>query len=62
MLDEAIKELLKYWIVAELNHSDTIKEFIVKNIENNSNNICLKIFDNALSKESITRLYRNHEI
>ena len=28
MLGEAIKELLKYWIVAEANHSDNVKEFI----------------------------------
>ena len=36
MLKDTIKELTKFLVLAEPNHSDKVKEFIIKTIENNN--------------------------
>ena len=61
MLKESSKELFKQWLVFEPNHTEEIKQKIIKNIENNIEN-SYEEFDKLLSIESTNRLYKGHEI
>ena len=61
MLKEALKEIYKQWLIFEPNHTDEIKEIIVKNIENNSSET-YEEFDKKLALESSNRLYKGHEL
>ena len=48
MLNESMKDALKYWLIAEPKHTDKINELIVNKIEGKN--------------EKIERIFRNHNI
>ena len=60
-LNEALKELYKYWTIAEPNQTDIIKENIVKIIENNDYSGQNEI-DKLINTESFNRLYKGHSL
>ena len=61
MLNESMKDALKYWLIAEPKHTDKINELIVNNIEGKKNTKLIEL-DVALKDEKIERILRNHNI
>ena len=61
MLNESMKDALKYWLIAEPKHTDKINELIVNNIEGKKNTKLIEL-DVALKDEKIERIFRNHNI
>ena len=58
MLKDAAKKLFEFWLLAEPNQTDKIKEKIEKNITNVNENH--EELDKLIDFESFTRLYKNH--
>ena len=58
MLKDAIKDLFKFWLIAEPNQEDKVKEIIGKNITIVDENY--EEFDKLIDFESFSRLYKNH--
>ena len=58
MLKEAAKELFKYWLIAEPNQTEKVKEAINKNIKDIDDNH--ESLDKIIDTECFSRLYKNH--
>ena len=60
MLKEAAKELFKYWLIAEPNQTEKVKEAINKNIKDIDDNH--ESLDKIIDTECFSRLYKNHAL